>query len=173
MTLTAEEAPVVASTSAQRRERWAKMAREREERFLERSQRLNADPNVDPRRRDWYLDRTLVNNIEAAERLGLTSPQRIYGSGKRGDEMEVRVPPHPSAYLEIDEVNQTGKCVELGRLLELAEQARGYTLDVETGTLIKGRIRHGRTRHERTNMSKRQPPGAGRRGGQPKQRTGD
>jgi hypothetical protein len=149
-------------TIAERRERREEMARKREARFQRRKLLLEADPYINPRVRELYLDRTLVNGIEAAKVLGLESPQRIY-SAKSRDRMDVRVPPHPSAYMDIDKWEKRGACVELGRLREWAEKSRHYVMRPDTGELVKGRIRHGRERAPRTNRGKVQIPGTPRK----------
>ncbi len=146
MTATLEEVRPVPLTPAQRRERRAALEVERERRFQRRQVLLDADPHIDPRRRELYLDRRLVNGIAAAKLLGLKSPTRLYGDG----------------YLPLDAITEDGKCVEVGRIREHFERFHHYTLDLGTGDMRMGRIRHGRTRHHRTNRSKRNPPGTGR-----------
>lgn len=153
----------MALTPADRATRRLMMEEDREARFRWRKERLEADPFIDPRRREWYLNRSLVNGIQAAQVLRLKSPQRIYSSSSGRNTMDVKIPPHPGAYLEIDEFNSTGACVELGRVLEMAEKNRQYTLNLDDGTLTPGRIRHGRTRSDRTMKSKPQIPGTPRK----------
>jgi hypothetical protein len=162
---TVEEVAAVtpADTPAERRRI---RAQAREERYQKRLALFNADPNMDPRRRDLYLDRTLLSMAEVAAALGLSGKQRIY-AGRRGarphDGGETHTPPHPSAFVEIDAWDSEGMKVERGRLYEWAEKARQYVLDLDTGTLIKGRNRHGRRRRDRTTMSTVHVPGTPRR----------
>ncbi len=162
-----EVSDVTASgTAAQRRKARAEA---REERFAERSARHGSDPNMDPRRLRFYLDRELVSMATVADMLGLTGKQRIYESrgGRRPADGSVPQPPHPSAFIDIDAWDAGGMKVERGRVYEFAEQARNYVLDLDTGELIKGRNRHGRSRRDRTTLSTIHQPGTPRR---PRQR---
>ena len=117
----------------------------REERFHNRQARLDADPDIDPRRRALWLDRTLVNSEQTAQILGI-SLNRVYFLRKEG------------RLIEIDVSNDAGSCVELGRLREWAERESHYVMDLETGRLVKGRIRHGRTRHDRSSLTRQRHP---------------
>lgn len=150
------------------------LATKREARFQARKAALEADPTIDPRRRDWYLDRTLWNTEECATALGIT-PQRIstLRGGRRtakGRILPVKTWPHPSVFPDPDRVDPVpsfgssggSPLVEAGRLRHWAVQ-RYHTLDLNTGKLIKGRQRMGRGRHNRTMMSKVQSPGAPRK----------
>ncbi len=146
-----------------RRGRWteeeiAQLAIEREARFQKRKARIEADPNLDPRLKQWYLDRTIWGNLQAADELSVT-PQRI--TDLRGGRVSNRRPrPHPSMAPEVDTIEgyiadmpQPGS--EAGAWREWAVKRGSHDINRDTGKLTKRPWRVGRPRIARPTLSKK------------------
>ncbi len=126
----------------------------REQRFLERQARINADTTMDPRLAELLLDRDLWDTSRIFEEIGIRQ-QRV--SIMRRHAREV-AGPHPSSFPTQDKVKHRrygveNALVEAGRVREWAIASGRMIFDVETGQLV-GRevedeplgLRHGRAR---------------------------
>ncbi len=159
----------IAREEAPRMDDLEELARVREERFQARKARLDADTTIDPRRRYFYLDRTPWDTKRCGEELGIGS-HRVseMRGGRRETGAPARTGPHPSIFPEVATLAKVtfgvpSYGVEAGRVREWAEKRGLHVMDLETGKLVKTRVRHGRPRHDRPLMSKVQEPGKPRR----------
>ncbi len=133
------------ATAAERaRERFlANLARLREERFLDREARILADPDMDPRVKALYLDRTLCDTAAVARELGISAQRvTIMKTGVRKPGRLMPPGPHPGFIPDFDVI--TGRsgdsdrwAIELGRLREWVVWKGTHRLDPATGKLVK------------------------------------
>lgn len=134
------------------------MIAERERRYQKRKADLEKDTRIDPRRRAWYLDRTLWDTGVSARELSISSG-RI--SELRGARSTVTQPkrPHPTVFPETDKIvgyvaGVPNPANEAGAVRQWAVERHTHILDLDTGKLKKVSSRHGRPRHGRTTQSK-------------------
>lgn len=138
------------------------LARLREERFQGRRARIEADRNLDPRIKAFYLDREIWDNQRCAKELGIgaTRVSMLRTSLRK----KTREHPHPAMLPERDTVEgvRAGRelpGVEAGRVREWAVQRGTHDIDLKTGTLIRREVpTHGRPRSERPSRSTRFRP---------------
>jgi hypothetical protein len=156
----------------ERKGRWSaeeldKLAAEREARFAKRRAIILADPDLDPRVAQWYLDREIWDTSRAAREMGIR-PQRVTEL-RGGRTSSRRRHPHPGMLPQIDvivgyiaDVAQPG--VEAGALREWLVERGSHRLDRATGKLIKVPWRVGRSRADRPTLSKPHRAGTPRKG---------
>lgn len=152
----------------------ASMTELRDARYAARKAVLDADPHIDPRRRELYLDRELWDTRRCAREMSIGAHRisELRGGRKTaaGVELPVKSGPHPGVFPDSDgppmkvSFGIPSYGVEAGRVRQWAEQRGYHTLDLETGALVKTRARHGRPRHDRPLLSKIQEPGKPRKG---------
>jgi hypothetical protein len=147
----------------------ARLAVEREERFLKRQADILDDPTLDDRHKALYLDRQIWGNERIAAELGM-NVQRI--DELRGGRASARRPqPHPSAFPPADAVIgwvYLGEFMlgnEAGAVRRWVEQRGSHRIFDRTGAvLVTVPWRAGRPRANRGTLSKPQIPGTHRKG---------
>lgn len=137
-------------------------------RWKTRRRRILNDRHMDPRRRNAYLDRTLIDLGQCATLLGLSTHRISEARGGRqtgrgGVPRRLRQWPHPSVFPPPARIRDfvAGRPVHQwyrGEVIEWAEQRGLNLLNLNTGELMKMRDRSGRPRLPRTTLSKQPKP---------------
>lgn len=133
------------------RERYVRAVTElSDKRYAARAARMQADTSLDPRVRDRYLDRTLLDRAALVELMQAPSSDNL--SGRASVRAGIRRPPgHPSGWIDPDGVKnwRFGKpqpLVERGRAVEYLVQLGLGVLDPETGKVSRQTPRVGSAR---------------------------
>lgn len=130
----------------------AEIARIREVRYQLRYARIMADPNLDPRLKEWFLDREIWNTDRTADECGW-GKSNVWDLRRVTDEYG---PQHPGSFCDLDNEPGTAESgAEAGRVREWAEKRGSHLTDPDTGKLEKRPpMRHGRGRADRGSLNK-------------------